>query len=273
MAYTTFYCNENLLLDNWHYYHESNLMLRNILKRTNLSPIECATIYYERMRNPESVSYDRSHLIQQFTRGRKNNAPILDVHQVVLYQKDLDYITAARKEHHINYAQLRALFGIIFFCRLYGTATIALDTEFKMKRFGGCFEEQTEIMYCSGPNWDDGYNAVRGMREISDVYHLLDRVGTDDIGCLYTYPNFALDKDDVIAYTFNVTLENNRLDLSPVARELFDPKECYCTMCGAQYSSPKPNASLYCKDCAAKKEHIRIKAKNDKRKTNDRNEN
>lgn len=102
MAYTTFYLNENLLLDNWHYYHESNLMLRNILKRTGLSPIECATIYYERMRNPESVSYDRSHLIQMFSRSRKNNAPILDVRQVILYQKDLNYITEARRHYHIN---------------------------------------------------------------------------------------------------------------------------------------------------------------------------
>lgn len=152
MAYTTFYCNENMLLDHWQDYHESNLMLRNLLKRTSLSPIECATIYYERMKNPESVSYDRSHLIQMFSRGRKNNAPILDVHQVVLYQKDLDYITEARRKYHINYAQLRVLFGAIFFCRLYGSDTFALDTEFKMKRFGGCFEEQTEIMYCAGKN-------------------------------------------------------------------------------------------------------------------------
>ena len=152
MAYTTFYCNENMLLDNWKYYHESNLMLRNLLGRTSLSPIECATIYYERMKNPESVSYDRSHLIQMFSRGRKNNAPILDVHQVVLYQKDLDYITEARRKYHINYAQLRVLFGVIFFCRLYGSDTFSLDTEFKMKRFGGCFEEQTETMYCAGRN-------------------------------------------------------------------------------------------------------------------------
>lgn len=152
MAYTTFYCNENMLLDHWQDYHESNLMLRNLLKRTSLSPIECATIYYERMKNPESVSYDRSHLIQTFSRGRKNNAPILDVRQVVLYQKDLNYITEARRKYHINYAQLRVLFGVIFFCRLYGSDTFALDTEFKMKRFGSCFEEQTEIMYCAGKN-------------------------------------------------------------------------------------------------------------------------
>ena len=258
MAYTTFYCNENMLLEHWQDYHESNLMLRNLLKRTTLSPIECATIYYERMRNPESVSYDRSHLIQMFSRGRKNNAPILDVHQVVLYQKDLDYITEARRRDHINWAQLRVLFGIIFFCRLYGISMVALDTEFKMKRFGGCFEEQTEITYCSGPNWDDGYNTVRGMRELSDVYLLLNRTSTDDIGCLYTYPNYSLDKNDVIAYTFNVTLENNRLNLSPVVRELFNSKECYCTVCGTQYISQKPNASLYCKDCAIKKEKARL---------------
>ena len=135
---------------------------------------------------------------------------------------------------------------------------IALDTEFKMKRFGGCFEEQTEITYCSGPNWDDGYNTVRGMRELSDVYLLLNRTSTDDIGCLYTYPNYSLDKNDVIAYTFNVTLENNRLNLSPVVRELFNSKECYCTVCGTQYISQKPNASLYCKDCAIKKEKARL---------------
>lgn len=42
MAYTTFYCNENMLLDHWQDYHESNLMLRNMLKRTSLSPIECS---------------------------------------------------------------------------------------------------------------------------------------------------------------------------------------------------------------------------------------
>lgn len=270
MAYTTFYCNENMLLDNWKYYHESNLMLRNLLKRTSLSPIECATIYYERMRNPESVSYDRSHLIQTFGRGHKNNAPLLDVHQVVLYQKDLDYITDARRLYHINWAQLRVLLGIIFFCRLYGRDTVALDTDFKMKRFGKCFDEQTEIMYHGGPNWDDGYNTVRGMYELSDVHHLLYRTGTDDIGCLYTYPNFALDKDDVIAYTFNVTLENNRLNLSKVARKLFDPKECYCTVCGEKYIAKRPNASLYCKECGAKKEKLRIAKKNANR-TKDRN--
>ena len=96
------------------------------------------------------------------------------------------------------------------------------------------------------------------MKEISDNYHLLNRTGTDDIGCLYQYPNFTLDKNDTIAYTFNVTLENNRLNLSAVVRELFDPKECYCTVCGKQYHSEKPNASRYCKGCAAKKERTRL---------------
>ena len=67
------------------------------------------------------------------------------------------------------------------------------------------------------------------MKEISDDYHLLNRTGTDDIGCLYQYPKFTLDKNDTIAYTFNVTLENNRLNLSVIVRELFDLKECYCT--------------------------------------------
>ncbi len=96
------------------------------------------------------------------------------------------------------------------------------------------------------------------MKEISDDYHLLNRTGTDDIGCLYQYPNFALDKNDTIAYTFNVTFENNRLNLSAIVRELFDPKECYCIVCGEQYHSEKPNASRYCRGCAVKKEQARL---------------
>lgn len=96
------------------------------------------------------------------------------------------------------------------------------------------------------------------MKEISDDYHLLNRTGTDDIGCLYQYQNFALDKNDTIAYTFNVTFENNRLNLSAIVRELFDPKECYCIVCGEQYHSEKPNASRYCRGCAAKKEQERL---------------
>lgn len=269
MARTTFYCNEHLLLDNWKYYGESNLMLRNLLRRTSLPPVECATIYFELMRNHESVSYDKSSLVRLFNSGRKNNAPLLDVRQVVIYQKDLDYITNARKKYHINYTHTRVLFGIIFFCRMYGTENISLDTEFKMKRFGGCFEEQTEIKYYAGADWDSGYNSVRGMHELSDVYKLLNRSTTDDIGCIYTYPEFSLSKSDTIAYTFDVTVENNRLNLTNIVKELFDPKEYYCFVCGKRCASPKPNASRYCKPCAAKKERIRIaKAKEKARKGN-----
>lgn len=91
------------------------------------------------------------------------------------------------------------------------------------------------------------------MKEISDNYHLLNRTGTDDIGCLYQYPNFALDKNDTIAYTFNVTLENNRLNLSAIVRELFDPKECYCIVCGEQYHSENQMPADIAKDVRQRK--------------------
>jgi hypothetical protein len=39
---------------------------------------------------------------------------------------------------------------------------------------------------------------------------------------------------------------------------LGDLKECYCIVCGEQYHSEKPNASRYCKGCAAKKEQARL---------------
>lgn len=96
------------------------------------------------------------------------------------------------------------------------------------------------------------------MKELSDCYQLLERVDTNDIGCLYKYPEYSLSKDDVIAWTYEVTIKNNRLNLSSIVRELFDPKECYCTMCGEKYHSEKPNASRYCKSCAAKKEKARL---------------
>ena len=68
----------------------------------------------------------------------------------------------------------------------------------------------------------------------------------------------------------NISPENNRLNLSKVARELFDPKECYCTVCGEKYIAKRPNASLYCKECAVDKEKARIAKKNANR-VNDRN--
>ncbi len=123
-------------------------MLKNLLKRTSLSPVDCASFYLAHMKNPQSVTYDRSYLIQTFSRGRKNVTPLLEKKQVALYRHDFEYMKKAQKVFHITYHQLRILFGIIFFSRLFEDSTVALDTMFKLRRFAGCFDEETNIIYC-----------------------------------------------------------------------------------------------------------------------------
>lgn len=261
MSSSTFYCNEKMLLDNWKYYGESNMLLKNLLKRTALSPTDCASFYFENMRNPESVSYDRSQLVRTFSYGRENLPALLDTHQVVLYKKDLDYITEARKRFHISFVQLQVLLGVIFFCRLYSTPNFSLETIFKLHKFTGCFKGKTKTVYCNGDTWDNGYSTALGLKEISDDYHLLIRIPTENIGCIYKYPNYSLNNNDIAAYTFNVTLENNKLDLNSIANELFDIQENYCVLCGSSYKMIKANRGLYCRECAIKKEKERIAKK------------
>lgn len=274
MSYSTFYCNEQLLLDNWEYYKESNQLLRNTLRKTNLSSIECATIYYEHMRNPESVSYDRSSLLCLFPNKRKNRNTLLQINSVVLYKKDIEYVRNARKKFHISYKQMLVLFGIIFFCRMMNRDHVSLETEFKMRRFSKCFKEQTAIKYYQGESWDSGYNTVHGLYELSDKYKVLERRQTEGIGCVYFYPEFKISNNDSVEYIFTVTKENNKLDLTSIVNSIFDRTECYCIVCGDIYRSIKPNASLYCSKCAAMKEKIRIRnyKLNKKKEKQERNE-
>lgn len=246
-----------MLLDNWDYYNEPNQLLKNILKKTNLSPTECATVYYEKMNHPESVTYDRSVLIKYF-KSKSNESTLSKIDQIVLYEKDLDYIENAKKEYHLNQTQVEALFGVIFFCRMYNVKKLFLNTQFKLNQFSSCFKKRLHVTYKSEGTWYDGYNTISGLPEISDKYHLLVREPTDGVGCNYIYPNFDLLNDDKIGYTYKVTKETNLLDLVPVSKILFDPHVCYCVVCKKQYYTLKPNGSLYCKKCAAEKEKTRL---------------
>lgn len=262
MSSHTLYCNEQMLLDNWKYYDEPNMLLKNTLRKTSLSPTECATFYYENMKNQESVTYDREHLISMFSSGRNKLKPLLIVDQIALYEKDLEYVESAKKDYHLNYAQVKALFGVIFFCRLFGTKKISLDTSHRLKQFSGCFQERTSSMYWHGSNWDNGYTTIIGLQQVSDEYHLLLRSQTDNIGCVYEYPEFELTQNDKVSYIYKVTKETNKVQLSGIVRKMFDPRDCYCVICGTPYHTEGPNASLYCKACAKEKERIRLMIKN-----------
>lgn len=266
MSCYSFYCNEQMLLDNQEYYGESNKVLRNLLRRSELSTVESATAYYEKMRNRESVTYDRTHLLKYFRKGRKRDTPLLKTEQVVIYQKDIDYVTDARKKYNITQSQVSFLFGVIFFCRLYNNSKFALDTDFRMKRFQGCFKKRMLIEHFAGESWDDGYNAISGFEVLSDKYGLLIRKKSDEIGCAYVYPEFEVSENDVVAYTFIVTKENNKLNISNIVSELFDIRDHWCMMCGKYIRPLNANTGKYCKECAAQREKERLKRKNRNRK-------
>lgn len=258
MSLYSFYCDEQMLLDNWSYYKEPNRLLKNILKKTDLSPTECASIYYEKMNNPESVTYDREILIRYFKDKKNTKQGLFRIKQIVLYDKDINYIENAKRDYHLNQTQVEALFGVIFFCRMYNVPKLFLNTQFRLNQFSGCFKKRLHVTYMNGNTWYDGYNTITGLPVLSDQYGLLLREFTDGIGCNYTYPNFELSSSDKIAYTYKVTKETNLLNLAPVAVSLFDPHICYCKMCKNKYYTVKPNGSLYCKKCAAEKEKKRL---------------
>lgn len=258
MSSSTFYCNERMLLENWDYYHESNMTLKNLLMKTDMSPPECADFYYEHMKNRESVTYDRSYIISKFYNKKSKRGKLREINQVVIYQKDFDYVENAKKFLNLSYAAVRALFGIIFFSRMLGSEKVYLDTLRGLRHFDGCYGKNVSIIYVEGETWIGGYNTVTGLPIVSDTYHLVERMPTDNIGCIYRYPEFSLHKEDKVAYIFDVTLETNRLRLENLTKELFDPRKQYCVLCGSEYYTNGPNASLYCKECAKEKERLRM---------------
>ena len=78
-----------MLIENWDYYHESNMTLKNLLMKTDMSPPECADFYYEHMKNRESVTYDRSYIISKFYNKKSKRGKLREINQVVISKPKL----------------------------------------------------------------------------------------------------------------------------------------------------------------------------------------
>lgn len=262
MSYTTIYCNEQMLLDNWRYYDEPNQKLRNLLSKTYLSDEQCAEFYLDHMHNRESVNYSFDELVYRFHKQRSHKNRLLVATEVPIYQGDIDYITQANIDYGLSVNEMRVLFAVIFLCRLYETDIVKLDSRYKLWGFTHLYKNYLSLAYVrNGGSWYDAYNTIDGLPRLSDELHLLDRILTNSIGCYYEYLNYEVAQQSKVAYTYKVTVENNRLCLSDLFKGLIPCTDKRCMICGRKIipdGLQARNRSKYCKECAESKERYRM---------------
>ena len=289
--YYSFYLNEEMLLDNWRYYGECNMLLKNCLsKDSRKSHIEMASLYFN-LRNEKKQYKWNTYITTDVQTGKKiarytekpnglhvedyehyflrraiknlrMNMKLRKVNEVVLYKSDFDAIEQARKEHHLTQMEIEIMFGLIFFSRMHDVRWCRIGTNFKRQQFMGCFN-----------TWDkDAMYNVLHTGFFKDVDYNKDPEGDfpwwwkekfyikDENDYIYT--NF--DNKDEVAYVFKTTLENNKLNLSQVAADAIpDIKDKYCIRCGEKFN-PASNRQKYCDKC--KKEVNKEQAAERKRK-------
>lgn len=128
-----------------------------------------------------------------------------------------------------------------------------IGTKFKYKQFCGCFDFQVteELLQriIAGGFFTEEITDKRAKSKKKITGYTNNRLHIRNEHD-YIYLNYA--NKDEIAYTFNTTLENNRLNLCQVAEEVIpDLKSRYCSVCGAAYF-PNSNKQIYCGDCKEK---------------------
>lgn len=253
--YNTFYCDEKLLLDNWLYYGESNLLLKNILSRSGLSSEECAKEYLAYMNNSESYDCGFNYLVNSFSLGieESHGAALQRYLSATIYKQDIEYIMCAKRDFNINKHQMMMLFGFIFMSRITHDRFIDISSKSKLKRFVGCFSERVGIVQSNDEQWEKRYYAPAGVQQLSDEFRLLERKALfnscNSIGCVYEYPLYDVPEDAEPAYMFTTTLENNRLCISEVFNNLVDYNVRFCQRCGKQFTA-NGRRDKYCRACA-----------------------
>lgn len=253
--YNTFYCDEKLLLDNWLYYGESNLLLKSVLSRSGLSANECAKEYLAYMNNSESFDCGLDYLTNTFSEciREAGDVGLQRYASAVIYKQDIEYIMCAKRDFNISKHQMLMLFGMIFMSRLSHDRYVDISTKSKMKKFVGCFSERISIAQSSSGQWEKRYYSPAGMEQLSDEFKLLNRRelynACNSIGCVYEYPLYDVPEHAEPAYVFMVTQENNRLCISDVFSKLIDYNVRFCQRCGKQFTA-NGRRDKYCRECA-----------------------
>ena len=191
----------------------------------------------------------------------KHVGNLREIDEVILYKSDFDVIKNAKMEHNLNQKQVQLLFGFIFFSRMNDVPFCRVGTNYKWKSFKACFDKtitnndlqaiRRTKLFENEPCENDTYR--RGWKYQNKK---------DD----WVYKNFD-DKDEV-AYVFRTTLENNKLNLSKLAKEIVpDYGVKYCVICGEQFTL-KSNSQIYCSNC--KEDSYRYDAMMRKRRQRER---
>lgn len=259
--YYDFYCNEQLLLDNFSDYRESNRMLKRLIAQSGNPPDVCADLYLAKMDNRKGLYYDRYDVIKDFERRCTPEKELKKIEKIVVYKQDLDYVKCAIREYKLTEVERMSLFGIIMMCRILQTDTIDLTTQFKIQQFCSCFGDSISSKRESGEKWYDSYHAPIGLKRLTDKFHILLRVDAEKsigkIGCSYVYLNYELYDTEIVA-EYPITKENNKLNLESIFRDLHIDKIKYCECCGKEIFT-KSNRLQYCKTCAEKIRRERTK--------------
>ena len=269
--YYSFYMNERLLLDNWREYDEVNWLLTNLLCKDDRKTIEEKADFYfanrhergELFVNDDGSVYreEERYEVYDFNvdtfkrsmtyreeRCKAINTKLREIDEVVLYKSDFDAIEKARKEYRLTELQTQILFGMIFFSRMNNIAWCRIGTLYKLRSFKACFEKtikqedifkiaETGLFKQVVTNKDE---AKYKLKEQAEYLHI-------ETEADWYYLNF--DNQDEVAYVFKTTLENNRLNLTKLAKEVIpDFKAKYCIHCGAEFY-PKSNRQKMCDEC------------------------
>lgn len=250
--YYDFYCDEQMLLDNFSYYGESNRLLKRLVAQSGNPPDTCADLYLSKMDNRKGLYYDRYDLIVDFEKRCTKTNELKSIHKIVVYKQDVEYVKCAIKEYRLTEVERMSLFGIIMMCRILNTDTVDLTTQFKIQQFCSCFGDSISAKREIGEKWYDSYHSPVGLKNICDKYHILLRIPSEKsvgkIGCSYVYFNYELNDKTVVA-EYDITKETNKLNLERIFRDLHIDKIKYCECCGKEIYT-KSNRLQYCKGCS-----------------------
>lgn len=298
--YYSFYMNEKLLLDNWDYYDEVNLLLTYLLCKDRRKNIDEKLDFYFKHRHERknSVWYDfyydeeeyfkeeydkylyrkdmyknffkyggvgnnvmtyhpfkennlfkmyedeihkkdkdrRKSFERRIHKCNRMNIQLREINEVVIYQSDIDAIDKARKEYNLTESQTQLLFGLIFFSRMNNSKWCRIGTNFKFKSFKACFEKSIS---------NNDIETIRNIGLFKNKY--INQGKQYNIDYDWEYLNF--DNKDKVAYTFKTTLENNKLNLTALAKEVIpNYKKKYCYYCECEFT-PNSNSQYMCCEC------------------------
>ena len=247
-----FYCNEKMLLDNYKKNDLGNRALKRVIGRSGMTPDKCADMYLTMFDNSLNLNYDRYDLVRHFETCGTKTCELLQIDSIKVYKQDIEWIMTQIETHNLKQKEQLCLFGVVMMCRILHMDTIDLTTEFKIKRFCGCFESHLHDVTIRKGKWYETYHAPIGMETVSDEYGILLRTDSEHtakkVGCYYTYENYDLKNNEVV-YEMVVTPDTNRLNLYALYQTVGLKNIRFCVRCGCAFTA-RGNMTKYCDDCA-----------------------